>query len=379
MFLFNSKLCQFHVEKGGYIILLDLKSCYLGTKTSGIYFEYNCFPINPFFLISSDCGLSSSNIAENGITFLYEGDVKFINQKIYFDGNGKYWGGDEYFYGLFRDGDKVFGLEKSYRHIFIGNFNSNGLLPGLMLSHSGIHVIGNSLPKFYKNAIMWGLFDATQKLIHGKFYSFESNVVRSMSVRKGCLHGLYTMVRPTRIFRCWYINGEREGGFIDYGRSTITGTFHKGNIRGVMKIRNNKWNKTLLYTRKGCVKGSIKFSQNKKFILRFENGVEKIDAVVVNNKYFKNAMEDIQNVPFKYRCPISLMCMTNPVTSCLKRQHYDHICLKKWFEKHRTEPVTNENLKSRNIIFNYELREEIYNFICSYFEHSTRDQRDLPL
>ena len=377
MLTFNPNENRFYARHNEWLFIVDLKSCYIGTLTNGIYFEYNSFPVIPIFLVTPKCGLDYSFLEENGITFVYKGGVRSINQNIIFHGVGEYWENDGYFYGIFSRGRKVFGIWRNYSRTFIGYYNENSLSPGLMLRCSGLHTGNNSIRTFHNISIMWGFFDQSHKLIHGRFYSIEEQAVRVIPMRDGRRHGLFTLVKPTRLYRCWYVKGIREGGFVDYGRSTIYGNYRKGRLRGNMTVHNNAWKKTLTYTRKGCVKGKIYFPENRKILLHLVDGVEKIDSVVVNNKFYKNPIDIIENVPLAYRCPISLMCMTNPVTSSLKRHHYDHGCLKKWFVKRKREPLTNERLKSRKIIFDYELRDEIYCFIFSYFEHKNLDQKGL--
>jgi small GTP-binding protein len=68
------------------------------------------------------------------------------------------------------------------------------------------------------------------------------------------------------------------------------------------------------------------------------------------------------DVPDAFLCPISRTIMKDPVIVKETGQTYERKQIEEWFKEHNTDPLTNKQLKSLDLIWNYALRSTIEDF-----------------
>ena len=257
-------------------------------------------------------------------------------------------------------GRRICGTTLSAYELYIGfykNDNRNGW---------GLNIELGAVDKNSKS-LEYGLY-VNDILYMGKCYKCDSRSIRWFMKRNAKIDGTMYDVNLHRFYQCSFSKGKREGClFIRNYRFHIDGMYHNNKLDGRFTIHCDDWKKHLYYGKGICTYGKIEFSNNMKFILQVENGSELITSVVHESREFSNPMDLISNVPQSFCCPISLQCMSHPVSSTSFRFFYDRKSLQKWFTTKQTEPLTNIKLGSKKLFVNFDLQNQIYKFLHDYF------------
>ena len=69
----------------------------------------------------------------------------------------------------------------------------------------------------------------------------------------------------------------------------------------------------------------------------------------------------VTTVPDYLMCPISQEMFIDPVTTILGYT-YERAFIEEWFEKHDTDPLTNEKLSSKTLVPNRLIKSEVEHF-----------------
>jgi len=76
----------------------------------------------------------------------------------------------------------------------------------------------------------------------------------------------------------------------------------------------------------------------------------------VSDLYPSNPVQFREEIPISFICPISQELMRNPVIVTESGQTYEKSSIETWLKNKNTDPLTNIQLKSKNIIPNYALK-----------------------
>lgn len=357
----NMEKYQFSVQYHDYRFVIDRKFCFLGTRRFGIHFSYHIdSPVSSSFLVPSTCGIDEDLIVEFGITSVYIGNVSDHPQLVPCH-YGKMWTFSNFFHGIRNHrGHPIFGVTLSRDDLYIGYYQDH------QRDGIGFQIRLNSLGESSRK-IQYGYFE-NNLLCHGRFVSYSKNSISWCHKYNFHRHGQCCSVNLQKFSDYTYIHGERNGHFeIRNTHHSINGNFVNDRIDGLVLFENHHWRKKLYFVKGKCIHGKILFPTNMKFRLDIEDGSEVITDVHYKSAHFPNAIENLSKFPQEFKCPITLQCMSQPACSDSFRFFYDRKSLKAWFQRRKSEPMTNQKLKNRNIYTNFELQNKIYEFLQNYF------------